>query len=130
MGSHRVDYAGPTTPSAVSSASAWVGVAALVGVQTVWYFTWAFQTLDRLDDGSPKQPLRDFVLILGAAVPAVMLLVPCVALAGWQWRRQVPFSRRLPLLIGVLICLLTIGGVGFDWVDQDVLHRINPHGLW
>ena len=107
---------------------AWVVIPSVF--QLVWYFGWAFSTLDTLEDTSPKQPLRDLALIAGAAIPAAATVVVSVT-RGWStrpgpMRTQLHLPRVVAGLVAALFVLLTI----CDWVWDDVVNRSVPHGLW
>jgi hypothetical protein len=102
---------------------AWVVLPSLV--QLAWYVGWTFRTLETLDDGSVKQPLRDLGLIGGAALPAAAVVTASV-LAHWLAPRARPRLPRLVAgLVATLFVLLTIA----DWVWQDIINRTESHGL-
>jgi hypothetical protein len=112
-----------------NSFSRWRLVVAVIGIQAVWYLVWICIAETPLEDGLPKKPFRDFLLIVGAAVPAIVAIVLLSVAAIRQWNRHMPVARRLPILIGLLFSLLALGLTLLDWFAYDVLHRSEPHGL-
>ena len=115
-----------TNPS--SSWVAWVVVPAIV--QLVWYLGWAFSTLDTLEDTSPKQPLRDLVLIAAAAVPAAATFIVSVT-RGWFVQPDPVRPRpHLPRVAAGLVAALFVALTVADWVWDDNVNRNVSHGLW
>lgn len=95
----------------------------LLAVQLVWIFPWAIFQRGVFKGGLAKEPLFDFFVEIGAALPSIGALCFVVLHSWTARRRKSPIQNALPSIVAVILAAAIILLFAFSWFMDDVVNR-------
>jgi heme/copper-type cytochrome/quinol oxidase subunit 3 len=124
-----LNYATPKPKTTPFAPPTWIAFSFLI-LQIISYPFSAIWSLDLTENGSPKQPPRDFFIYMVIVTPAMV----SIALVLWQCRNQYRETGSLRgsafAIFTLLLGLLFVAYELVAWIVDDVVHRNIPHGLF
>ncbi len=103
-------------------------VAGLFLLQFPWACGWGIRTQGWLPDGSPKEPLRDFGIEVGIAIPTVGILAASAAQLVLHRHRRAPLRNAIPAIVVASLAALFVSAAILGWVWDDFVRRTVPYG--
>jgi hypothetical protein len=124
-----LDYAGQQRKAEERILPIWLPFVLLL-LQLIWCMPATFWSMDILGDGSPKRPLFD----IGVYAVSVAPSIAAIWVGLWQcriiYRRESSIKNCAVTILAVLLAALVVGMSLYGWIDDDLVNRSIPHGLW
>jgi hypothetical protein len=103
---------------------------ALLSLQFIWCLPAGFWSMDILGDGSPKRPFFDIGVYAASVVPSIAAMLVGLGQCRTIYRRESSIKNCAVTILAILLAALVVGMSLYSWIDDDLVNRSIPHGLW
>jgi hypothetical protein len=98
--------------------------------QLVWWVPALFWSAGMLLDGQSKRPLFDLWVYAMTVAPSIAAISVGLHQCRSIYRQESSLKNCGVTIIAVLLAAIIIGMTIYGWIDDDLINRSTPHGLW
>jgi hypothetical protein len=124
-----LDYITPKRKAEKGILPLWLPFVLLIS-QFIWWLPAMFWSRDMLMDGLSKRPLFDLWVYAMTVAPSIAAFSVGLRQCRSIYRQESSLKHCGVTIIAMLLAAAIIAMTIYGWVDDDLVNRSTPHGLW